>query len=141
MTPLILSLLFAQATVDFNLPPDVLSSICYVESTHRVDAIHYNDGAGNSVGICQVKLSTAKWLGFTGTEEQLKDPRYNIHYAAKYFRYQLNRYNDSVLKAVLAYNKGNAKGQLTNLDYYHKVYKHYINNGDNNSDRTKSDWR
>lgn len=113
--------LFLSATVHYGLPPGLLSSLCYVESKHDINAIHHDDGDMNSVGICQVKLKTAKWLGFKGTEKQLMDPATNIDFAAKYLKYQINRYK-SLQKAVIAYNKGHA-GNLTYTAYQDKVFK------------------
>lgn len=119
MSPAILTLLFMTTSAQFNLPPNLLSSLCYVESTHNIKAIHKDDGSGNSVGVCQIKLKTAKWLGFKGTEKQLMEPATNIHYAAKYISYQHGRYK-SVTKAIIAYNMGNAKN-LTKTKYSDKV--------------------
>lgn len=123
MNPLILTLLFNTTTVEFNLPPDLLSSLCFIESTHNINAIHYDDGTGNSVGVCQIKLSTAKWLGFKGTEKQLMNPKVNIHYAGKYLQHQINRYH-SVTKGIIAYNVGHAKN-LTYTQYSAKVIKQW----------------
>jgi len=121
---MILSLLFVTTTQQLNLPPNLLESICYVESKHKITAIHHHDGDSDSLGICQIKYKTAKWLGFKGTPEQLMEPKNNILYAGKYLKYQLLRYN-SVNKGIIAYNKGNAKG-LTRSSYYDKVMKEYV---------------
>ena len=112
--------LFTTATIQFNLPPGLLASLCFVESSHNVAAIHEDDGGSNSVGICQVKLTTAQWFGFKGTEKQLMNPATNIFYAAAYLSYQQRRYKGDVTKAVIAYNIGNAKG-LTQTIYSNKV--------------------
>jgi soluble lytic murein transglycosylase-like protein len=119
-----LTALFLGATVHFQLPPGLLSSLCYIESRHQVNAIHHDDGRTNSVGICQVKLETAKWLGFKGTEKDLMDPRINIYYAGLYLKKQLMRYNAQTNKAVIAYNYGHA-GSLTQTDYQVRVFKHW----------------
>lgn len=119
MSTVILTLLFATTSAQFKLPENLLSSLCWVESKHKVDAIHKDDGTTNSVGICQIKLKTAKWMGFKGTEKQLMDPKTNIYYAAKYLAYQHSRYK-SINKAIIAYNIGNAKN-LTSTKYSTKV--------------------
>lgn len=113
-------------SVHYGLPPGVLSSICFVESRYNVNAIHYDDGAGNSVGVCQIKLATARHMGFAGTEQQLMNPRMNIKYAAKYLAYQYKRYG-SIERAVIAYNMGNARG-LTTSKYQRKVFKTWRTN-------------
>lgn len=119
-----LTAIFISISAYYNLPPNLLSSICYIESTHNVSAVHHDDGGGDSLGICQIKLSTAKDLGFKGTAEQLMAPSVNIKYAGKYLKYQIKRYNGSVKKAVIAYNLGHA-GSLTYTKYQDKVYKQW----------------
>jgi len=123
MSVILLTLLFTTTSKQFELPENLLSALCFVESSHRVSAIHKDDGDGNSVGVCQVKLSTAKWLGFKGTEKQLMNPKTNIYYAAKYLASQRKRYK-SITKAIIAYNRGNAKG-LTSTKYSDKVIKYW----------------
>lgn len=114
-----LALIFIAYTNMFNLPPELLSSLCFIESTHNISAVHKDDGGSNSVGICQVKLSTAQWLGFKGTEEQLMNPETNVYYAAKYLAHQIKRYNN-IDRAVISYNQGSA-GNLTQTEYSNKV--------------------
>lgn len=115
-----LMLLFILHSSNFGLPPNVLSSLCFVESSHNIEAIHYDDGGSNSVGVCQIKLTTAQQLGFQGTEEELMDPNNNIFYAAKYLQHQYKRYNYNIEKAVIAYNQGSA-GNLKQTTYSKKV--------------------
>lgn len=118
-----LTAIFITTTLQLGLPTNLLSSLCYVESKHDINAIHHDDGTSNSVGVCQVKLKTAKWLGFKGTEKQLMNPKTNIYYAGLYLKYQLKRYK-SIEKAVISYNKGNAKG-LTSSRYQVTVFKQW----------------
>ena len=112
--------LFLNASIQYTLPPQLLESVCFVETKWDVKAVHPHDGKGDSLGICQVKLATAQMLGFKGTAAQLMVPSTNIRYAAKYLRHQLNRYNGDVTKAIIAYNRGNARG-LTSTQYSDKV--------------------
>jgi len=102
------SLLFAFsiATQTFNLPPGLLSAICFSESRHEPRAINPNDGGSSSLGVCQIKLATARLVGYKGTERDLLYPGTNIYYAAKYLKKQLNRYNGDIPRAVSAYNAG-----------------------------------
>lgn len=121
---LILLLTFSLNSISFGLPSNLLSSICYIESNHNPNKIHFNDGNGNSVGICQVKFKTAKWLGFKGSEKELMDSKVNIYYAALYLRYHIKRYHGDVSKAIIAYNMGHAKG-LTHTSYSDKVIRQW----------------
>lgn len=119
-----LTALFLSLSTQYNLPPKLLDAICYIESHYDIHAVHHDDGGEDSLGLCQVKYSTAKFLGFTGTEKQLMRPEVNAKYAAKYISYQLKRYNYNTEKATISYNRGNAKG-LTKTKYSTKVLKVY----------------
>lgn len=121
-----LALAFVMASQAFNLPPGLLSALCYVESGHRPQALHAHDGGSSSIGVCQIKMATAKTVGFYGTVKDLKAPQTNIYYSAKYLKRQLSRYDNDPIKAVAAYNAGthrvNKKGLVMNRKYVTKVF-------------------
>lgn len=111
-----------------DLDESLLHSICLVES--RRDASAVGDG-GESIGLCQVKISTALDLVY-GTRkarlagmrerealrEALRDPHVNAQLAARYLRELLERFDGNETAAVIAYNIGpNHKG----LAYLQKV--------------------
>jgi soluble lytic murein transglycosylase-like protein len=125
-----LSLMFTEVTKTNDLPDNLLSALCYVESAHKPNAVHKDDGGGNSLGICQIKLDTAKTMGFKGTEKDLMVPKTNIKYAGKYLKKQLLRYKHDVRKAVAAYNAGsyreNKKKQCINSSYVRKVFYAWV---------------
>ena len=118
-------LLFALISQTYNLPPGLLSALCFVESKHDASALVVNDRGSASHGICQVKLATAAFVGFRGSEKQLRDPETNITYAAKYLHHQLVRYHGDPRKAIAAYNAGtyhvNTRGLIKNRKYVGKV--------------------
>ncbi len=117
----VLLALFTTISIQNGLPEGLLESLCWVESKHDVLAIHHDDGDADSLGICQIKLSTAKELGFKGTAKQLMNPKMNIKYSAKYLKWQIQRYG-STARGVIAYNRGNSRG-LTTSRYQRKVFK------------------
>ena len=41
-------------------------------------------GRGGTIGLMQIKLATARELGYTGTAEGLRDPNTNLTYGVKY---------------------------------------------------------
>ncbi len=116
--------LFIIATTAFNLPPNLLSAICWVESKHDVNAIHYDDGPEDSLGICQVQLSSAYTVGFRGTAEELMKPEINTIIAGAILKQQMDRYHGDIKKAVIAYNLGHA-GSLTTTKYQRRVYQQW----------------
>lgn len=124
-----LLLALSAATNSFSLPPGLLKSICFVESSNKPRVIHKDDGAENSIGLCQIHSSTARWLGYSGDDKGLLDPKVNTHYAAKYLKYQIDRYKQDLPSAVAAYNAGrcnrNKNGKIRNIKYVLKVYKEW----------------
>ncbi len=114
-----LTALFITVSQSLSLPPGLMSAICYTESRHNVKAINYHDGDGDSLGNCQIKLASARFVGYRGDARRLMQPEANVLWASKYFRYQLFRYNGDVVSAISAYNAGTAR--KTNLEYVRKV--------------------
>lgn len=100
-----------------GIDPALLSSLCFVESSHRINAYVHQDGGSPSYGICQVKEATARELGFKGEARQLMDPSWNSFYAAKYLAKQKRRYG-TWDKAVSAFNCGHV---CNNKAYVRKV--------------------
>lgn len=107
-----------------GLPEGLLESVCYKESAFNIKAINYYDGKTHSYGICQVKLETAKTLGFKGSSDDLQEAETNITYAAKYLNFQYRRYGRWD-KAISAYNRGSIKSGCTH--YSHDVIDIWMN--------------
>jgi soluble lytic murein transglycosylase-like protein len=116
-----LTALFLLASTSFNLPPKLIDSICYVETKYDRNAIHHDDGNEDSLGLCQVQLSSAQTVGFRGTAKELMDPKVNTIVAAAILKRQINRYHGNITKAIIAYNLGHA-GSLTHTKYSDKVF-------------------
>lgn len=118
-------LLFVTYSDTYNLPNGLLAAQCYVESHHSIYAVNPDDGHSPSLGICQIKLATARLMGYKGGATQLMEPKYNIKFAAKYLKHQIDRYDD-IRQGVGAYNSGSfklsKKGLPINQDYIRKVF-------------------
>lgn len=111
--------IFVVASAVHGLPHTLLSDVCFVESSHRPKVSRMDSNGHKSVGLCQMQLPTARFLGFRGSESDLLNPRTNAFYAGKYLAYQYRRYG-SWVKAIKAYNAGSSKTDLPN-DYFRKV--------------------
>lgn len=116
-----ITIYFLLTTAQYNLPANLLSSLCYIESRNDINAIHHDDGGADSLGVCQIKLATARGLGFKGTAKDLMNPETNVHYAGAYLAHQIKRYNGSIGRGVIAYNIGSAK-HLTITKYQTRVF-------------------
>jgi len=110
----------------YDIPFPLLKAICFVESSLESKAYNKYDGNSPSYGLCQIKGSTARSLGFKGPYVKLFNSYINAGYAAKYLRYQLDRYNQDVLRAVSAYNRGSAPLPIRNRKYVKKVMQYYL---------------
>ena len=79
-----------------------------------------------SYGLMSVKLTTARWLGFAGTADELqKDDKINIYFGTKYLRWLYDHFSTNDLDVIAAYNagQGNTKkgGPYGNISYVRKV--------------------
>lgn len=122
--------LFALFSVSYELPPGLLSALCFTESSHRVKVVRIKDGGTDSIGVCQIKVGTARTMGFKGTAVQLSDPKTNIKFAGRYLKRQIDRYEGDIRKAVAAYNTGTFRpdenGLPLNKKYVMKVFNYWV---------------
>src|SRR6202011_4213740 len=63
-------------------------------------------GRGGTIGLMQIKLATARGLGYTGTAEGLRDPDTNLTYAVKYLAGAYRAANGDHVRAVHYYASG-----------------------------------
>ncbi len=105
--PISLDDIFLFAAAENNIPVSLLRGLCWVESNHRVKTPVKPDGSDltPSLGVCQIKLRTARDRGFKGSMGELAKPMASAYYAAKHLRHLLDKYN-SVEKALTVYNRG-----------------------------------
>ena len=87
-----------------HIDPRVLAAIVKVESRYDARALRRERKVRDwSVGLMQVRVGTARWLGFAGEEFQLMSPDTNLHYGAVYLERLIRRYGSG---AISAYNAG-----------------------------------
>jgi soluble lytic murein transglycosylase-like protein len=63
-------------------------------------------GRGGTIGLMQIKLGTARGLGYAGTAEELRDPDTNLMYGVKYLAGAYRAANGDHDRAVRYYAKG-----------------------------------
>lgn len=100
----VLSIIFSTSKI-IGIRASFLLAIC-TQETGLKNIFIENDKGSPTIGICGIKKTTANLMGFNGTENQLMNTEINIYYAAKYLKYQIDRYNYDYCKAVAAYNAG-----------------------------------
>lgn len=107
----------------------LLTAICNHESGGFKQNYAPFDMGSPSFGSCQLKEATFEMLNFHGTYAQFMDPKVNSRYAAKYLRYQQDRYGDDWVRITSAYNAGSfveskrIPGCPRNLKYIRLVQK------------------
>jgi soluble lytic murein transglycosylase-like protein len=84
-----------------NVPPELVHRVIMRESRYNPRAVH----AGN-YGMMQIKLQTARGLGYTGTAQGLLDPETNLTYAVKYLAGAYRVANGNADRAVSYYARG-----------------------------------
>jgi transglycosylase-like protein with SLT domain len=63
-----------------RVPEALVHRVIVRESKYHPDLI----GRGGTIGLMQIKLATARGLGYTGDAEGLRDPETNLTYGVKY---------------------------------------------------------
>jgi soluble lytic murein transglycosylase-like protein len=85
-----------------NVPEALVHRIIVHESRYQPHLI----GRGGTVGLMQIKLATARSLGYTGTAEGLRDPDTNLTYAVKYLAGAYRAANGDHGRAMAYYASG-----------------------------------
>ncbi|MEH2510276.1 soluble lytic murein transglycosylase-like protein [Nitrobacteraceae bacterium AZCC 1564] len=84
-----------------GLPVELVHRVIMRESRYNPRAVH----SGN-YGMMQIKLATARGLGYTGTAQGLLDPETNLTYAVKYLAGAFRAANGNHDRAVRYYAGG-----------------------------------
>jgi soluble lytic murein transglycosylase-like protein len=84
-----------------NLPEALVHRMIVRESGYRPGLV----SRGN-IGLMQIKLGTARSLGYTGTAEGLRDPDTNLTYAVKYLAGAFHAANGDHRRAMHYYASG-----------------------------------
>src|SRR3984893_4061309 len=110
-----------------GVPEALVHRVIVRESRYRPGLV----GRGGTIGMMQIKLATARGLGYTGTAEGLRDPETNLTYAVKYLAGAYRAANGNQNRAVSYYAGG----------YYYvaKRQRHESSLGSDVPDRVRND--
>jgi soluble lytic murein transglycosylase-like protein len=84
------------------VPEALVHRVIVRESRYRPALV----GRGGTIGLMQIKLATARSLGYTGTAEGLRDPNTNLTYAVKYLAGAYRAANGDHNRAMHYYASG-----------------------------------
>jgi soluble lytic murein transglycosylase-like protein len=85
-----------------GLPEALVHRVIVRESRYQPRLV----GRGGTIGLMQIKLSTARGLGYTGDAEGLRDPNTNLTYAVRYLAGAYRAANGDHNRAVAYYASG-----------------------------------
>ena len=85
-----------------NVPEVLVHRVIVRESKYRPDLV----GRGGTIGLMQIKLATARGLGYTGDADGLRDPDTNLSYGVKYLAGAYRAANSDHARAMHYYASG-----------------------------------
>lgn len=85
-----------------GVPVELVHRVIRRESKYNADLV----GRGGTIGLMQIKLATAKSLGYGGTAEGLRDPATNLTYGIRYLAGAYRTANGNHSRAVGYYAAG-----------------------------------
>lgn len=119
--------LISDAASQEGVPASLLSAICWVESSHRVNAVNHSDP---SYGLCQLKTHTAsQFTDYYVKPQHLMMASTNSLLAARFLSWLIKYHDGNILKAIASYNAGAyaiKKKGIFNTQYVDKVIKALI---------------
>jgi hypothetical protein len=85
-----------------NVPEALVHRVIVRESRYHPDLV----GRGGTIGLMQIKLATARGLGYTGDAAGLRDPETNLTYGVKYLAGAYRAANSDHARAMHYYAGG-----------------------------------
>jgi soluble lytic murein transglycosylase-like protein len=85
-----------------GVPEALVHRVIVRESRYRPELI----GRGGTIGLMQIKLATARGLGYTGDAAGLRDPETNLTYGVKYLAGAYHAANGDHSRAIHYYAGG-----------------------------------
>jgi soluble lytic murein transglycosylase-like protein len=85
-----------------GVPVELVHRIIVRESRYQPRLI----GRGGAIGLMQIKLPTARGVGYTGTAQGLRDPETNLTYGIRYLAGAYRTANGNHNRAVAYYAGG-----------------------------------
>ncbi|MEX3010109.1 lytic transglycosylase domain-containing protein [Hoeflea sp. TYP-13] len=104
-----------------GVPSNLAHAVVRVESNFNPKA----RGRAGEIGLMQIKLATARLMGYKGSKKGLYDPETNIKYGMKYLGKAHELSGGKTCGTILRYNAGHAAKRMNKISsrYCTKVKK------------------
>lgn len=115
--------LVTQFAREYGVPAALAHAIVTVESNYYPKAL----GKAGEIGLMQIKLSTARRMGYRGSSGGLYHPETNIRYGMKYLATAYKLGGKTTCGTILKYNAGHGAKRMNSVSsaYCAKV-KHIL---------------
>lgn len=102
-----------------NIPVGLAHAVVYSESSYKASA----RGAAGEIGLMQLRLPTARMVGYSGSAKALYDPETNIKYGMKYLGKARQLASGNTCGTILRYNAGHGATRMNPIsqNYCNKV--------------------
>lgn len=106
----------------YGIPVALAHAVIRVESNYQVNA----RGSAGEIGLMQIKPSTARLMGYTGSARGLYNPETNIKYGMKYLALAYKLGGGTICGTALRYNAGHAAKRMNGISaaYCAKIKRH-----------------
>ncbi|MGB3501445.1 MAG: transglycosylase SLT domain-containing protein [Mesorhizobium sp.] len=114
--------IIARYAAAYGVPTSLAHAVIRIESNYRVNA----RGRAGEVGLMQIKPSTARGLGYSGSTAALFNPETNIKWGMKYLGMAQKLGGGSTCGTILKYNAGHGAKRMNPVSaaYCSKVKRH-----------------
>ena len=100
--------LIAKYAAQHGVPYRLARAVVQVESSFRAGVT----GAAGEIGLMQVRLSTARGMGYKGSAKQLYNPATNLYWGMKYLGKAHRLAGGSTCGTILKYNAGHGAKRM-----------------------------
>ncbi len=114
--------IIARHAASHGVPVALARAVVRIESNYRANA----RGRAGEIGLMQIKPSTARMMGYSGSAKGLYDPETNIRWGMKYLAEAHRLGGGDTCGTILRYNAGHAAKRMNRISaaYCAKVKRH-----------------
>ena len=105
------SKLIAKYAREHGVPYKLARAVVQVESSFRANAT----GGAGEIGLMQIKLATARGMGYKGSRKALYNPSTNLYWGMKYLGKAHRLAGGSTCGTILKYNAGHGAKKMNRI--------------------------